>query len=91
MSSNYGWICPRCSRVNAPWKETCDCSPAIWNYEVFPSGPVYPPNPVPTTNGPLPAPSFYHCNTTEDPHIAQIMHPQQTILYPHHNTTKEVK
>ena len=22
----YGWVCPRCNRVNAPWKSTCDCS-----------------------------------------------------------------
>lgn len=21
------WICPRCQVVNAPWKETCSCSP----------------------------------------------------------------
>lgn len=20
-----GWICPKCGRVNAPWKGTCDC------------------------------------------------------------------
>lgn len=20
-----GWVCPKCGRVNAPWKETCDC------------------------------------------------------------------
>ena len=20
-----GWICPRCNRVNAPFKELCDC------------------------------------------------------------------
>lgn len=22
----YGWICPKCGRVNAPTKMTCDCS-----------------------------------------------------------------
>ena len=21
----YGWICPRCKRINAPWVECCDC------------------------------------------------------------------
>lgn len=21
----YGWVCPKCNRVNAPWKSTCDC------------------------------------------------------------------
>lgn len=20
-----GWVCPKCGRVNAPWKGTCDC------------------------------------------------------------------
>ena len=24
-STEYGWACPRCGRVNAPWKSTCDC------------------------------------------------------------------
>jgi len=22
---NYGWLCPRCNKVNAPWKGQCDC------------------------------------------------------------------
>lgn len=22
----YGWACPRCGRVNAPWKSQCDCA-----------------------------------------------------------------
>ena len=22
----YGWACPRCGRINAPWKSTCDCA-----------------------------------------------------------------
>lgn len=26
---SYGWICPKCGRVNAPWKSTCDCSKGI--------------------------------------------------------------
>ena len=21
----YGWMCPRCERVNAPWIPSCDC------------------------------------------------------------------
>ena len=24
-SMNIGWICPRCGKVNAPWKDACDC------------------------------------------------------------------
>ena len=26
----YGWICPRCGRVNAPWTGQCDCSGNIY-------------------------------------------------------------
>lgn len=22
----YGWICPRCGKVNAPWAPECECS-----------------------------------------------------------------
>ena len=22
----YGWACPRCGRINAPWKSQCDCA-----------------------------------------------------------------
>ena len=21
------WICPRCQKVNAPWKDSCSCTP----------------------------------------------------------------
>ena len=23
--TEYGWACPRCGRINAPWKSQCDC------------------------------------------------------------------
>ena len=23
---NYGWVCPKCGRVNAPWMGWCGCS-----------------------------------------------------------------
>ena len=25
-----GWECPRCGRINAPWKSQCDCSGNNW-------------------------------------------------------------
>lgn len=28
--TEYGWVCPRCNRVNAPWKSQCDCSGNNW-------------------------------------------------------------
>ena len=30
LPTEYGWVCPRCSRVNAPWKSTCDCTGNNW-------------------------------------------------------------
>lgn len=33
---SYGWICPKCGRVNAPWKDHCDCdggSGLIWKFD----------------------------------------------------------
>lgn len=29
-SIEYGWACPRCGRINAPWKSQCDCSGNYW-------------------------------------------------------------
>ena len=26
-ANNSGWICPRCNKVNAPFRVTCDCMP----------------------------------------------------------------
>lgn len=28
--TEYGWACPRCGRINAPWKSQCDCSGGNW-------------------------------------------------------------
>ena len=29
-TTEYGWECPRCGRINAPWVRQCDCSPSGW-------------------------------------------------------------
>ena len=29
-STEYGWACPRCGRINAPWKSQCDCLGGNW-------------------------------------------------------------
>jgi hypothetical protein len=36
----YGWICPKCGKVNAPWKSECDC-PKDW-YVPYPTYIPYP-------------------------------------------------
>ena len=27
-----GWECPRCGRINAPWKSSCDCATSNWQF-----------------------------------------------------------
>lgn len=27
-----GWECPRCGRINAPWKSSCDCIASNWQF-----------------------------------------------------------
>ena len=39
LPTEYGWVCPRCSKVNAPWKSQCDCSGNYW-YPTW-EGPYY--------------------------------------------------
>lgn len=29
-TAERGWECPRCGRINAPWKSQCDCSGYHW-------------------------------------------------------------
>ena len=40
---NEGWVCPKCGKVNAPWKESCDCVEIVKNpYHEYPAYPEYP-------------------------------------------------
>lgn len=54
---SYGWICPKCGRVNAPWKDHCDCSNGI----AVPDAPLNTPFYNPPTEIPIP---FKPCGPT---------------------------
>ena len=32
-TSEKGWECPRCGRINAPWVRQCDCSPSTSTWD----------------------------------------------------------
>ena len=34
--TEYGWACPRCGRINAPWKSQCDCLGGNWYSTWYP-------------------------------------------------------
>ena len=36
-STEYGWACPRCGRINAPWKSQCDCAGNYYYPNWYPS------------------------------------------------------
>jgi len=44
--SNYGWICTRCNKSNAPHVNSCDCSPAYAGAYPYPVQPYQPYNPI---------------------------------------------
>ena len=31
-TSTLAWECPRCKKMNAPWKGSCDCTPPDFNW-----------------------------------------------------------
>lgn len=33
--TEYGWACPRCGRINAPWKSQCDCAGGSYWYPTW--------------------------------------------------------
>ena len=45
---NYGWICPKCGKVNAPHRDFCDCSGGLSPNIIYCNGTGNNPNPVPT-------------------------------------------
>ena len=64
---NMGWICPRCGRGNAPWKETCDCGPNYSRWTDTAAWPWWPnTNPIPSTGDPLPQPAYTICKSKEE-------------------------
>ena len=44
----YGWICPKCGKVNAPHRDFCDCSGGLNQNIVYCNGTGNNPNPAPT-------------------------------------------
>lgn len=41
-TGQYGWICPKCGRVNVPWSKNCDC--CVWpeSFTTYPQSSNYP-------------------------------------------------
>lgn len=57
---SYGWVCPKCGRVNAPWKSTCDCYNGIATPYTPPNTPQTTPyEPIPYYNPPIETPNPY--------------------------------
>lgn len=61
MYNNYGWICPKCGRVWAPWVMSCIC-----NLDIGIQKPPTPYIPIPT-NPWIPAPIYSPTYSTGDP------------------------
>lgn len=47
INMQYGWVCPKCGKVHAPWKDSCDC---------YLNTPYTPPNTTPINPNPAPDP-----------------------------------
>ena len=52
-----GWICPRCSKVWAPWVRECECNKT----GTLPYGITWPEYTQPSTGDPLPPPTVTIC------------------------------
>ena len=62
MTEQYGWMCPRCNAVNAPWVAKCDCSQyQFGGFYYRAPGTSDPLPPAPQTGDPLPQEPFTVC------------------------------
>lgn len=72
MYSIYGWICPKCGKVWAPWVPSCSCTDPTTKTEEIPSQQPYLPWPTipititPWTGDPLPPP-YTTCDSKYKP------------------------
>ena len=64
-TSEKGWECPRCKRINAPWVRQCDCSPSTYTWDKI------------TVN---PCDEWWKTQITCDDNIFKI-HPESTTTY----------
>ncbi len=74
MYSIYGWICPKCGRVWAPWMPSCSCTdpttktdeiqPIQQPYLPYDKIPTFPYN-IPGTGDPLPPSHYTICKNEE--------------------------
>lgn len=41
ITTEKGWECPRCGRINAPWVRQCDCTRGTYDYNKWTITPTW--------------------------------------------------